>query len=376
MKKETVLVVDDVPGNLEILAGLLTPTYRVMVAKNGGKALEIAQTSPGPDIILLDVVMPDLDGFATCALLKSDPRTANIPVIFVSGQTDVVDEARGLEVGGVDYLMKPVNPVIVRARVKTHLTLSATARAMALQNQVLQENVRLLEQIEQIARHDLKGPLTIFMNASDYLEQGKNLTEGQLSFLRMLDESALKMLGMIDRSLDLFKMERGQYQVEWEPVELVGLVRLVCKELESLAEGKEVSCEILLNGRVPGSSDTLVVQGEAMLLSTIISNLEKNAIEASPQGEKVVVALKEQNPFVIEISNQGVIPPEIRPRFLERYTTSGKVRGTGLGGYSARLMAKTPGGDITFISTPETGTVVTVAVPCRVAEKKTSAGEA
>jgi CheY-like chemotaxis protein len=362
-EKETILIVDDVPENLTILQTILGSYYTILAAKNGRKALEIANTSPGPDLILLDVLMPELDGLETCALLKSDPRTKDIPVIFVTSQSEVIDETRGFEFGGVDYLTKPVIPKVVQARVKTHLALSAVTRELILKNQILQKNITLLGQIEQIARHDLKSPLTVFMSANDYMGQSKNLTPDQLDFLKILDASALKMLNMIDQSLDLFKMERGQYTVKPVPVDMVKLVRLIVKELESLWERKTVACSIFLNECILNENDSCLIQSEATIVSTIVANLVKNAIEASPAGENVVISLFGQDPFLIEISNQGVIPPEIRGRFLDQYVTFGKQEGTGLGGYSARLMARTLGGDIRFVSTPETGTVITVSLP-------------
>lgn len=368
-QKETILIVDDVPANLEIMATILSPEFTVMAAKSGRKGLEIAQTSPGPALILLDVVMPDLNGIETCRLLKSDLRTKTIPVIFVSSQNEVIDEARGFEAGGVDYLMKPVNPLIVRARVKTHLALASATRELVLQNQILQENVALLERIEQIARHDLKSPLTIFLNASSFMEQERNLSPQQLEFLKLLDTSALKMLTMIDRSLDLFKMERGHYTVKTDPIEMGKLVRLVCKELESLAVAKTVVFKIYLNELEMSDADSCLLQGDSMLLSTIVSNLVKNAIEASPEGGSVTISLMNKKPFLIEIKNQGAIPSEIRSRFFERYVTSGKREGTGLGVYSARLMAKTMGGDISFVSNQESGTVITVSIPHRIEGK-------
>ena len=369
--KKTILIVDDVPANLEIMASILLPEFAIMVAKSGRKGLEIAQTSPGTDLILLDVVMPDLNGIETCRLLKCDPRTTAIPVIFVSSQNEVIDEERGFEAGGVDYLTKPVNPLIVRARVKTHLALASATSELIRRNQILQENVRLLERIEQIARHDLKSPLTIFLNASSFMEQEKNLTQQQIEFLKLLDDSAVKMLNMIDRSLDLFKMERGQYMVQSAPIEMGKLVRQAYKELQSLAEAKNVACTILLNGREMGNADSCLLRGDTMLVATIVSNLLKNAIEASPEGEKVTITLIDQDPFLIEIRNQGLIPPEIKSRFFEQYVTSGKSEGTGLGGYSARLMAQTLGGDICFVSNQENGTVITVSIPHQMEDPKT-----
>lgn len=369
-RKETILIVDDVPANLEILSSILAPEYIIMAVKSGRKALEIAQTTPNLDLILLDVVMPDLSGFDTCNLLKSDPRTMNIPVIFVTSQTEVIDEACGFAVGGVDYITKPVSPAIVKARVKTHLALSSATRELISQNQHLQENVHLLEQIEQIARHDLKSPLTIFMGASDFMGHEKNLTPSQLNFLKILDSSALKMLNMIDRSLDLFKMERGQYKVKLIPVDVIPVVSQVCKELESRARAKSIECSIFLNGCIWETGNTCMFESEPILLANIVANLVKNAIEASPEGEKVVISLTVKDSLLIEISNKGVIPAEIKARFLERYVTHGKSKGTGLGGYSARLAARTLGGDIGFVSDQEAGTVITVTIPHQVALPK------
>ena len=369
--KETILIVDDVAANLEILSNILFSQYEVKVVKSGRKALEIAKAFPLPDLILLDVIMPDLNGYEICRLLKADLITASIPVIFVSSKTEVVDEAAGFAVGGVDYITKPVSPTIVRARVKTHLALSAATRELTLQNQHLQANIGLLQQIEQIARHDLKGPLTVFMSAADYMGHDKNLTPEQLDFLKILDESSLKMLNMIDSSLNLFKMERGQYKVNPVAVDVVNLVRQVCAELGGLARARSVECQVVLQNHLSRDSGSCLVQSEANLLSIIFSNLIKNAIEASSAGEKIVISMFEQIPYLIEIHNQAVIPDEIRAHFFERFVTHGKEKGTGLGCYSARLAARTLGGDVTFASSRESGTVISVLIPHHLQDLKT-----
>ena len=369
--KETILIVDDVVANLEILSSILIPHYLVKAVKSGKKALEVIQTSPLPDLILLDVIMPDMNGFEVCRLIKAEPRTSAVPVIFVSSQAEVADEATGFAAGGVDYITKPVSPSIVMARVKTHLALSAANRELQMQNKHLQANISLLEQIEQIARHDLKSPLTVFMGASDYMGYDKNLTVDQLGFLKILHEAALKMLNMIDHSLDLFKMERGQYKVKPVSVDVVRLVRQICAEFESLASANSVECKVILKNHNSSDPGSCLIQSEENLLSAIVSNLVKNAIEASSAGEKVIVTLSEQNPYLIEIRNQGVIPHEIRARFFERYVTHGKEKGTGLGGYSARLAARTLGGDISFATSPETGTIITVSIPHQAPNLKT-----
>lgn len=137
-EKQTILVVDDIPDNIEVLVGILKDRYNVKAAINGTKALKIAQESP-PDIILLDVMMPEIDGFEVCRQLKANFKTKHIPVIFVTAKSDVVDELKGFELGAVDYITKPISPPIVITRVQTQLALSD-------QNRELEHKVRLRTQ--------------------------------------------------------------------------------------------------------------------------------------------------------------------------------------------------------------------------------------
>ena len=123
----TVLVVDDTPDNLALMSELLRDRYRVKIANNGEKALRIAGAEPRPDLILLDVMMPGMDGHEVCERLKADPVTRDVPVIFLTARSDVADETRGLALGAVDYITKPISPPIVMARVRTHLRLKASA---------------------------------------------------------------------------------------------------------------------------------------------------------------------------------------------------------------------------------------------------------
>ena len=120
--KQKVLIVDDVIDNIKILIELLKPNYKTYFADNGPKALEIARNT-SPDLILLDIVMPHMDGYEVCQKLKADSLTEDIPVIFISAMNEVGDEAKGLEIGAVDYITKPSSPAIVKARIKNHLKL-------------------------------------------------------------------------------------------------------------------------------------------------------------------------------------------------------------------------------------------------------------
>ena len=130
-----ILVVDDTPGNIDVLSNILKEDYRIKAALNGEKALKIASAEPRPDMILLDVMMPDMDGYEVCRRLKANPLTAGIPVIFITAMNTDEDEARGLQLGAVDYITKPINPAITQARIRTHLALHD-------QNRELEQKVR------------------------------------------------------------------------------------------------------------------------------------------------------------------------------------------------------------------------------------------
>ena len=146
--RKTVLVVDDAPSNIRIVNEILHKSYQVRVATNGAKALELAKAAPGPDLILLDVVMPGMDGYEVCTRLKADAATKDIPVIFLTGQTEIEDETRGFETGAVDYIHKPFSPAVVAARVQTHLALREMRQQLARQLQDLRSELETARKIQ------------------------------------------------------------------------------------------------------------------------------------------------------------------------------------------------------------------------------------
>ncbi len=150
-KEATVLVVDDFPDNVALLSSMLKGRYRVRAAIDGESALAIMTAEDPPDLVLLDVMMPGIDGYEVCRRLKSDPMTAEIPVIFLTAKTDEADEATGLSLGAVDYIAKPVSPPIVLARVATHLTLKGARDFLRDKNAFLEAEVeRRTAEVETI----------------------------------------------------------------------------------------------------------------------------------------------------------------------------------------------------------------------------------
>jgi putative two-component system response regulator len=140
-EKQTILVVDDTPENLRLMSGVLKDDYKTKIANNGERGLELAAALPPPDLILLDIMMPGIDGYEVCRRLKADPATAEIPVIFLTAKVEVEDEQKGFDVGCVDYITKPISPPIVLARVKTHLLLKSARDFLKDQNVFLEAEV-------------------------------------------------------------------------------------------------------------------------------------------------------------------------------------------------------------------------------------------
>ena len=153
-KKPTVLLVDDTPANLDVLRAILQDRYALKVALAGEKALALMAADPMPDLVLLDVMMPGMDGFETCKRLKASERCRHVPVIFVTALTEVEDETRGFEAGGVDYITKPVSPPVVQARVATHLALYSQERHLEslVQQRTEQLQKTRLELIRRLGR--------------------------------------------------------------------------------------------------------------------------------------------------------------------------------------------------------------------------------
>ena len=147
-EKKVVLAVDDAPENIQVVNSILKETYKIRIATNGAKALELANAAPQPDLILLDVMMPGMDGYEVCTRLKAAPETRDIPVIFLTGQTEIQDETKGFEVGAVDYIHKPFSPAVMKARVNTHLVLRGMREQLERQLLAIRSELETARQIQ------------------------------------------------------------------------------------------------------------------------------------------------------------------------------------------------------------------------------------
>jgi len=222
------------------------------------------------------------------------------------------------------------------------------------QEEAMRESMHLREEVERMSRHDLKTPLNSVIAVSRLLRQSANLSRDDEELLSIVERAGYRILSMVNLSLDLFKMEQGTYQFRAQAVDLSEVVRKVAADLESQAASKDVVINLKQSGHA-------TARAEEVLSYSMLANLVKNAIEAAPEGGVVTVTVEGAGDNVaVHIHNPGEISPRVRPRFFEKYVTTGKGGGVGLGAYSARLMARVQEGELTMHSEAGPGTTLSV----------------
>lgn len=359
-RRPRVLLVDDEPLNLSVLDTILRDECDIVVATDGELALIRAQSNPPPDMVLLDVQMPGLDGYEVCRRLKADPATRDIPILFITVLADGQSEKTGLDLGAVDYITKPFQPASIQARVRTHLRMQRIHAQLGEKTAALEQVLAQRDQVERIKRHDLKRPLSRILDHIGALD-AEVLPPPVAEVTRRIEREVFGLMETINRTLYLWRLEQGVYVVDPKPIDLIPLLRRVVR---SCTDETTAAVSLLINGRPVDDADSFMVPGEELLCHSLMANLLQNALEASPIEEPVRVSLLfDAGHRRVTIRNHGVIPAEIRGHFLQDGVVSHKPGGSGLGGYAARVIADALGASIAFETGETTGTSVFVDWP-------------
>jgi len=230
-------------------------------------------------------------------------------------------------------------------------------------NRRLVEAIRIKNDVDRIMRHDLKNPLTVVITNPFILKTATTIGEMETEMLEQIEIAGYTMLNMINASLDMFKIEKGTYEAQLVPFDLAKSLRLPLKQFTTTADESRIELDVNLDGSRFDENSICMVTGVELLCYTALSNLIRNALEASPAGERVTISLETGEACTVRITNQGVVPSELRATFFEKYATAGKDGGTGLGTYSAKLFIEAVGGDIDMDTSSDAGTTVTVRIP-------------
>ncbi len=366
----TILMVDDNPANVKLLADMMISRgYKVQQASNGPDALKIAQQDP-PNLVLLDIFMPDMDGYEVCHHLKVDPRTCDIPVIFISALTDVEDIVKGFDVGGSDYITKPFKFKEVLARIANLLTLVHQRHQIETLREQDRQHFETLDRMKtefiRMATHDLRNPLNVILGYVRVLERielsGRDrelLTEARQN----IELSVQKMRNLVTDVLDLAQIETGMdFHREMTP--LGPFLAASLQGFHTVADEKGVELIFL----PPAIGVSLMIDVKRM--TRVMENLVSNAIKYTPPGGQVTVSARHNGEqALITVSDTGFgIPENDLPYLFDAFyrIEQGEYQreeGSGLGLSIVKTIVEQHKGTISVMSRVSRGSTFLVALP-------------
>ena len=358
-----ILVVDDTIENLRLLTNMLGDQgYEVRPVTNGRQALKAVEYDP-PDLILLDINMPEMNGYAVCRQLKAWDKLKDVPVIFLTALTDTADKVKAFDVGGVDYITKPFQFEEVLARVKTHVALRQAQRELSQSYERLQALEKLRDNLMQMIIHDMRTPLTVVMGRLDVLAKRPedSLSAKAVQDLTAAREAAGAVNRMANDLLDVSRLEEGKMPVERAMCDLVEIVREV---KESLA-GLDARRSILVDAEQPVN-----VTCDGALVRRILENLVGNGIKHTPSGGGLRISIATgDNRARVAVQDEGPgIPPAAREKIFEKFGTAEiqtdrTYHSAGLGLAFCKLAVEAHGGTIGVDSGETRGSIFWFELP-------------
>lgn len=345
-----ILIVDDIVKNLKLLDRTLeSEGYDVAVAQSGMEALELIKSDP-PDLILLDIMMPEMSGYDVCKKLKADENTKSIPVIFLTAKNESTDIVHGFRIGGADYITKPFDKDELLARIHTQLELKFSRDMILMQNEKLIELNREKNEIMGIAAHDLKNPLTAIKGFAEMIEMCIADEESVLDFAMQIKSISTFMFNLIRDLLDINAIEEGRVNFRLENKNLKQIVQNSVDSFVMHAAQKEIAIVTQYE------DENIMVRLDAAKAKQIIDNVLSNAIKFSYPNKNVYVKMSE-NPAnadfaLIEIEDEGQgIKEEEKSKLFEKFTkltarpTAGESS-SGLGLSIVKKLTEMMGGEI------------------------------
>ncbi|MGE0394789.1 MAG: response regulator [Vicinamibacterales bacterium] len=358
----SVMVVDDTLENLRLLSGMLTEHgYDVRPVTNGPQALQAAEHDP-PDVILLDVNMPEMDGYEVCERLKQTEPLKDVPVIFLTALSTTADKVRAFNTGGVDYITKPFQIEEVLARVRVHVALRR-ARAELEQNYGrLRDLERMRDDLVHMVVHDMRSPLTVLVGNLTFLEADvQRLGEQAVQDLRAAVEGARSLGRMANDLLDISRLEDGKLPIVPERCDLAQIARTVADGLGVLDRARVIEVE------ASGPVDALC---DAGLVRRVVENLVNNAIKHTPAGGRIRIAVDRYDGGArVTVEDEGPgVPLDARERIFEKFGTVASRKdqtyhSAGLGLAFCKLAVGAHGGSIGVESGSRVGSAFWFELP-------------
>lgn len=360
-----ILIVDDVTSNVLLLKILLTnEKFQICTASNGHQCVEVAR-SEHPDLILLDVMMPELNGFDTAVILKKDPLTADIPIIFLTALNSPSDLVHGFQVGAHDFLTKPFNKEELIMRVMHQISLVAAKRYIIEQNEKLKRIISNRDKMYSVIAHDLRSPMAsirMVLNLCVNVVTPDMVGEEIFGLLDKANRESEETHDLLDNLLKWTKSQTGRLEVAYQNLELDDIVPGVVDIFTMIAEMKKIKLQYI------PSEEHLKVRADNDMMKTVVRNFISNAIKFTPEGKGIEVYYKKSGEFAkISVRDHGVgiAPERIDTLFYKGETTygTGGEEGSGLGLQLCADFARKNGGDVMVESTLGEGSTFSFLVP-------------
>ena len=360
-----ILIVDDVTSNVLLLKILLTnEKFQICTASNGHQCVEVAR-SEHPDLILLDVMMPELNGFDTAVILKKDPLTADIPIIFLTALNSPSDLVHGFQVGAHDFLTKPFNKEELIMRVMHQISLVAAKRYIIEQNEKLKRIISNRDKMYSVIAHDLRSPMAsirMVLNLCVNVVTPDMVGEEIFGLLDKANRESEETHDLLDNLLKWTKSHTGRLEVAYQNLELDDIVPGVVDIFTMIAEMKKIKLQYI------PSEEHLKVRADNDMMKTVVRNFISNAIKFTPEGKGIEVYYKKSGEFAkISVRDHGVgiAPERIDTLFHKGETTygTGGEEGSGLGLQLCADFARKNGGDVMVESTLGEGSTFSFLVP-------------
>ena len=360
-----ILVVDDVVSNVLLLKILLTnEKFQVLTANNGTSCIEAAKNHH-PDLILLDVMMPDISGFDTAVILKKEKETADIPIIFLTALNSPSDLVHGFQVGANDFLTKPFNKEELVMRVMHQISLVAAKRIIVQQNDELRRTINNRDKMYSVIAHDLRSPMASIRMVLNLVVQTVSPEAIGPEMYYLIDKAnkeTEETHDLLDNLLKWTKSQTGRLKVAYQDFEVMDVVTGVYGIFTMIAETKNI--KLTMEEKAEG----LKVHADKDMLNTVVRNFLSNAIKFTPEGSAIEIILSQQDNFAkISVRDHGVgiAPDRIAGLFHKGETTYGtnNEEGSGLGLQLCKDFAVKNGGDVDVESVLGEGSTFSVLVP-------------
>ena len=360
-----ILIVDDVVSNVLLLKILLTnEKFQVCTASNGNMCIEMAK-SEHPDLILLDVMMPDLNGFDTAVILKKDPETQEIPIIFLTALNNPSDLVKGFQVGANDFLTKPFNKEELVMRVMHQIQLVAAKRIIIRQNEELRRTISNRDKMYSVIAHDLRSPMAsirMVLNLAVNVVSKEVVGDEIFGLLDKANRESEETHDLLDNLLKWTKSQTGRLSVVYQELDLDDIVPGVVDIFRMIAEMKKIELKYI------PADEKLIVHADNDMIKTIIRNFLSNAVKFTPEGKSVEVFYKREGDFArISVRDHGVgiEPDRVEAIFHTGETTygTGGEEGSGLGLQLCQDFARKNGGDARVESTLGEGSTFSFTIP-------------